>query len=287
MRVIDSTKNMDCFKATWKYFLDKGAYLILICIVPSLLTPFLYSPSSTLYYLFGYQNINPTSFADMYVEMRDLPFSFWYLGIIGLVLFIFAIAVLLGVVDRHMRIGEFTISPSRLKTRLNHNILTALRYGITAFVAMELGNAVTVAIYYLWWCVLKDRVTWLVFCSLTLIVSQILTLFVMSWLILWSPYCLHTGLSSRDALIRAVHSMSKRVFRTAITLFSVLVPIEIAMIITGALNCGIVVQVILDVIAYMIVVPFYITLMYNVFYDVTGTERMDLVKKEKDIWSKK
>ena len=37
----------------------------------------------------------------------------------------------------------------------------------------------------------------------------------------------------------------------------------------------------------MVVVPFYITLMYTIFYDVTGTERMDYVRKKKDIWSKK
>ncbi len=287
MRIIDSTKNLDCFKATWKYFIDKGAYLVLICIAPSLLTPFLLSPSSTLYYLFRYQTINPTSFADMYVDMRDLPFEFWYLGIIGLVLLIFAIALLLGVVDRHMRLGEFTISPSTVKNRLNHNILTALRYGFTAFLAMEVGNLVTSAIYYFWWVVFDNRVTWLVFSSLTLIISQVITLFIMSWLILWSPYCLHTGLSSRDALSRAVHSMSRRVIRTAFTIFSMLVPIELCMIITGALNCGVVAQIILDVIAYALVVPFYIVLMYNLFYDVTGTERMDLVKKDKDLWSKK
>ena len=59
------------------------------------------------------------------------------------------------------------------------------------------------------------------------------------------------------------------------------------MIITGALNAGVIAQFLLDVISYMVVVPFYITLMYTLFYDVTGTERMDYVRKKKDIWSKK
>lgn len=58
------------------------------------------------------------------------------------------------------------------------------------------------------------------------------------------------------------------------------------MIITGALHCGVVSEVLLDAIAYLCVVPFYITLMYNVFYEVTGTERMDLQQMKKDIWSK-
>ena len=57
------------------------------------------------------------------------------------------------------------------------------------------------------------------------------------------------------------------------------------MIITGSLNCGVIVRTVLDGVFYAILIPFYITLMYNVFYDVTGTERMDLQKI--DIWSKK
>lgn len=36
---------------------------------------------------------------------------------------------------------------------------------------------------------------------------------------------------------------------------------------------------------YSVVLSFYVVLMYTVFYDVTGTERMDLQKI--DIWSKK
>lgn len=163
MRVIDSTKNMNVFKATWKYFIDKGAYLLLISVAPSLFIPFLLSPSSTLYYLFEYKTINPQNFGDMYLQMRSLPFSYWYLGLIGLALLVFSIAITLGVIDRHMRIGEFTVSPSRVKNRLNYNILTALRFGITAFAAMELSNLLTSVLYYLWWVAFKSGATWLVF----------------------------------------------------------------------------------------------------------------------------
>lgn len=287
MRVIDSTKNMNVFKATWKYFLDKGAYLLLISVAPSLFIPFLLSPSSTLYYLFEYKTINPQNFGDMYRQMRALPFSYWYLGLIGLALLVFSIAITFGVIDRHMRIGEFTVSPSRVKNRLNYNILTALRFGITAFAAMELSNLLTSVLYYLWWVTFKSGATWLVFSIFTLLLNQLIMLVVMSWLILWSPYCLHTGLKAKDAIVNAVRSMSGRVIRTTFTLFSCVAPIELVMIITGALNAGVIAQFLLDVISYMVVVPFYITLMYTLFYDVTGTERMDYVRKKKDIWSKK
>lgn len=64
-------------------------------------------------------------------------------------------------------------------------------------------------------------------------------------------------------------------------------PVELCMIVTSSLSTGVVAEVLLDTISFLIVVPFYITLMYNIFYEVTGTERMDLeMKKKKDIWSK-
>ena len=41
----------------------------------------------------------------------------------------------------------------------------------------------------------------------------------------------------------------------------------------------------LDGVAIAVALPYYITVMYVQFYDVTGTERMDLNKT--DIWSRK
>lgn len=259
---------------------------MLMSVAPALLLPFLISPSANLYYLFDFDKINPQNFADMYVSMRELPFSYWYLGLIGLALLVFFVAIMYGVIDTHMRIGVFTIAPSRVKTRLNFNLLTSLTFCTLTLVFFELFNVLGTALYYLWWVTFKSRVTWLVFSSLTLVVMQILMIHVMSVMILWPPFCLHTGLPKKAALRQAVRSISGRVGKTFFTIFVVLLPVEICMIVTGALNCGVIAEFLLDAIAYLYVVPFYITLMYNIFYEVTGTERMDLEMKEKDIWSK-
>ena len=79
--------------------------------------------------------------------------------------------------------------------------------------------------------------------------------------------------------------MSGKILKSMLTLFVVVAPLQIIMIIVGSLTSNLVARVILDGLAYAIVLPYYVILMYNVFYDVTGTERMDLQKV--DIWSKK
>ena len=287
MRVKYPKRSSACFKSSVKYFIDKGAYLALMLAAPALLLPFLLSTSSTLYYLFDFETINPTSLADMIAAVMELPYSFWYLGLVGLALLVFCIAIVYGIIDRHMRIGEFTISPDKLKTRLNFNLLTSLRFCLMTFLAFEIFNVLTTMIYYFWWVLFADRVTWLVFSIFTQIAGQIAMLYLMAQVILWCPYSLHTGLKSRDALRVALKSMSGRVIRTMLVLALCVLPVEICMIITGALHCGVITEVILDAIAYLYIVPFYLVLSYNIFYDVTGTERMDLVKKNDNIWSKK
>lgn len=281
MRVRLTERNTGCYKNSIKYFFDKGVYLMLILIAPSLLLPFLISTSSTLYYLFDYQTINPTSIWDMFVTIMELPYSFWYLGIIGFVLLVLCVAIIYGVIDRHMRLGEFTIAPDKLKTRLNFNILSALRCCLLTFLAFEIFNVLTTILYYLWWVMFDSRVTWLVFSIFTQILGQLAMFYLSALTILWCPYSLHTGLKSKDALRQAISSMSGRLMRTKFMLMLVVLPVEICMIVTGALHCGVVAEVLLDAIAYLYIVPFYFVLSYNIFYDVTGTERMDLVKKEK------
>jgi len=287
MRVKDSAKKLNSLKGTLRYFGDKGIYLVLINLLPSLLLPFVISPSATMYYLFEMDGINTASLGELFASMWKLPYEFWYIGFIGIVLLIPSAAISFDVIDRHMRIGEFTVSPGRIKTRLNYNLLTAIKFVVVAFVALEFYNVVGTLLYYLWANVCSERATALVFSVLTLCIMEFCMICTMAQFILWPPYMLHTGMRSGRAFKAALSSMSGRGMRAAFSIFIIVLPIQIVMIITAALNLGVVCRTVLDGIAYAIVVPYYLTLMYNIFYDVTGTERMDLEMKKNDIWSKK
>ena len=110
---------MKCLKATLSYFFDKGAQMVLLSVVPALMTALLLSPSAGLYYLACYKDLHADSFASLYEQMHFLPYDFYWVGIIGLVLCFVVLALLFGIVDRHMRVGEFTISFRRAETRSN------------------------------------------------------------------------------------------------------------------------------------------------------------------------
>ena len=110
-------------------------------------------------------------------------------------------------------------------------------------------------------------------------------LFVMSGLLLWPPFMLHTGLRTRDAFKMGWRQMSGRVFPSLVTLLVGMLPFIVVMTVVGAVTSSTVARVVLDGLAVAVGIPYYVTLMYVQFYDVTGAERMDLNKT--DLWSKR
>lgn len=287
MRVKDSTKNLNCFKACWKYFADKGVYLILINILPAMMLPFALSPSVTLYYLFDMKSVDITHIGKLFTYMWDARYSFWYIGLIGIVLLTLSAAITFGVIDRHMRVGEFTVSPRSLKSILNFNVLTAIKFVLVAAISLEFFNVVATLLYFLWATVFDSYAAVMVFSVCTLVLMELCMIFTMSWFMLWPPFMLHTGMKSSSAFKSAWSSMSGRLFKTALAIISVVAPLQIVMIVTASCGLGVVCRTVIDAVSYAIIIPFYITLAYVTFYDVTGTERMDVEAKKKDIWAKK
>ncbi len=283
---------MKVFKSAIKYFIDKGTYLTLISVIPSLLLPFLLSPSSTFYFLFQYKDINSESFSAMYIQMRNLPYDYFYVGIVGIVLIVFAVSILIGVVDRHMRIGDFTLSVKKAVTGINFNFLSALLYLVIVCVASEVINLILTAIYYLWATIIPYPQVWLFVSLLFYFLNSYIILMFFATTILFPPFMLHTGYKPADAFKMAWRQITGHVSKTALSIFIVLIPfvlsataIGIAGAVVGFSKLEIMVaRTVLDGVMYTVMIPFFITLMYSLFYEVTGAERVDLVNVS--IWKK-
>lgn len=276
---------MKYIRQTYGYYLDKCPYLWLITVVPSLLLAFALAPSDALYYLMQYDNLTTTSFADFYVAMHSVPFSFFWVGFIGLAIMVFFVAILFGTIDRHMRIGEFTVSFRRAKTRLNYNLLTALKFTLATTVIVELGNlAVTIA-YYAYAMIFGSGIVWLVLSTLTMCLFGLIDLFLLCAIMLWSPFMLHTGLKTSDAFKMGWRQMGGKTKYAVFVMVTGMMPFLIAMLLTGLFDTGAIVMVVLDGLMFTAIIPLYISMSYVVFYDVTGTERMDL--ETRSIWSKR
>lgn len=276
---------MKCLKATFAYFFDKGAQMVLLAVVPALMTALLFSPSAGLYMLMSYEEVTSESFSALYEQMHFLPYDFYWVGIIGLVLSFVALALLFGIVDRHMRVGEFTLSFRRAKTRINYNILTAVKFGLVCGVVFELADVMLTLLYYVWAVACGAGAGWLVLSVLSWMAVTAVLVFFFSSILLWAPFMLHTGLRTFDAFKMGWRQMSGRTGAAAFTLFIPVATFAAVMFIVGAITDSTAARVIIDGVAFAVCLPYYVTVMYVQFYDVTGTERMDLQKT--DLWSKR
>lgn len=198
---------------------------------------------------------------------------------------VLSVAILFGTIDRHMRIGEFTVSFRRAKTRLNYNVLTALKFTIATTVIVEFGNLAITLAYYAYAMIIGEGVVWLVLSTITMCVFGFLGLTMLGAIMLWSPFMLHTGLKTSEAFKMGWRQMSGKTKYTVAVMISGILPFLIAMLITGLFNTGEIVRVVLDGVMFTAVIPLYMSMSYVVFYDVTGTERMDL--ETQNIWSKR
>lgn len=276
---------MKYFKQTYGYYFDKCPYLWLITVIPSLLLSFALAPSDPLYYLMHYNDLTTSSFADFYLAMHPITFSFYWIGFIGLALMVLIVAILFGTIDRHMRIGEFTVSFRRAKTRLNYNVLTSLKFTLATMLIVEFINLLITVAFYMFAMIFGNGVLWLVTSTIAMIIFGLIGLFALGAIMLWSPFMLHTGLKTSDAFKMGWRQMGGKTKYTVAVMVTGMLPFIVAMLLTGLFNTGDIVRVVLDGVMFTAVIPLYISMSYVVFYDVTGTERMDL--KNQSIWSKK
>ena len=273
------------FMPTMEYLKSKGLTLFLLTIVPSLLTAFFISPSSFLYFLCNFFEIESYDFSTMYLKMYNFNSEYYYIGIIGVILFIILVAIMFGTVDRHMRTGEFSISFSRAKSRLNYNFLTALKMIAIIVIVFELYNIINVSFTLLWVATFTTKNSAFVFSIITFVLTSFALLVTISSIILWPPFMLHTGLSSLEAFKIGIRQNVGNALRIGGVLVIPILPIFVLMLLNGILGWGGLVRILLDGICLAILSVIYIVLMYIVFYDVTGTERLDLQKI--NIWSKR
>ena len=148
-----------------------------------------------------------------------------------------------------------------------------------------LADLLLAVLYYLWAVAFGAGAEWLVFSIISWLLVSGVQLYISTRMLLWAPFMLHTGLRSYDAFRMGWRQMSGRMVPAAVALFFVVLPADVLTVLIGALTDNIVWRVIADGIIYSVVLTVYVVLMYTVFYDVTGTERMDLRKI--DLWSKR
>ena len=127
--------------------------------------------------------------------------------------------------------------------------------------------------------------TFYILCFFTLLIIGILLTITVSIMILWPPFMLHTGLTSGNAFRMSFAQIKGSITKIAMNIILLFLPFYVIMLLNSLFDWSFVIGYVLDALSVLLVYMFYIILMYTIFYDVTGLERMDQVKKKNiNIW---
>jgi hypothetical protein len=273
---------MKYLKMTLAYTNRKFWYLLMISCLPAVLIAFFVSISSSLNFLINYFAMDVGSFAAVCGNILVFNGRLIWLGVCGVVLVPFFLSVLMGAIERHMRIGEFNVGMSRIRVRLNFNFLTALKFTTLIVAIFAFGKLAQATIYY---AVAKSFIP-----EVALAISAVFYVlvfatesFLFSLIILWTPTMLHTGLSTFKSFGMAIRQIIRIVPQIMLTLLVPTLPIVALMALNSIINLRI--GVLLDALYLSLIFLYYTVLMYTVFFDINGIERADM--KAMDIWKKK
>jgi hypothetical protein len=196
--------------------------------------------------------------------------------IFALVLSTLSISILYGALDRHMRVGDFTLTRAVIEKRLNFNLVTALKFVITSYITVITAIVLLTALVFMYVNIMPLTAAW-VFTVLTCILLMFCVILVFAIILVWPPYMLHTGLSSSKAFALSVTKTSKKLLQLSAPIIAPAVPIITAMMVNSMLNLKL--DVILDTIMYVMLNCFYLVFVYTYFFEIEGKERADINKR--------
>lgn len=219
------------------------------------------------------------NFYGVYSQLSPIIGSWWG-TILGIIVSGIFFAYFVGVIDRHMKIGEFRLdAPFR---RVNENLSFMLVF-LVVFVLIEEVVNVLVALASAAMLSIASPVLAYVTTIVAYILFQgvALTLFVMG--ALWVPETVITGMSMKDSLAMAIDMGKGHVGKMLLGAVIGLAP-AFAISMLGAIT-GPVLRIVLNAISAGILVAYIPTFVFTAYYEISDLEREDL-NPVKNFWKR-
>ena len=219
------------------------------------------------------------TFIELFRYLSLFKIESWPFALVCLVTAIVFFPMLLGFIEKHMRIGSR--SYKGILSRFNYNFLSTLVVMISLLAIYELWALITAGLLY-GESVMLGGIACFIVIILTLLLMSALMCYVASLLLLWLPCLQITGYSFMGALSYANQLNTNARGKIFIAVFLpcfVCVLLQFAAIIPSAI-AGVEYPVfIVYELIYLIMLLYYSALMFVVCFDTAGEERMDIKKK--------
>lgn len=272
---------MNSLKKAFRYANSKLIYLLLFGFLPAAFCSACF-PISKIINFICWNAENPAGdFKSILFATSHIADKWWWIPLAMFLLAVLSYCMLFGAIDRHMRIGSFTMSFKRFSARANYNMLSATLFSVAVILCFVLDEFVFASLATLSSNVFSGA-TLTVALSFSAFLSFALLALAVALLIMWVPTMMHTGLNASAAFGMSVRQLGRDYWNVALSLAAVGAVALVLYVINGVLKMHI--GVFLDMVFYCFVVVYYLVLAFTLFFEKNGIERMDL--KKTSIWEK-
>lgn len=215
-------------------------------------------------------------FREVFAFFSPLNDRGWALALVCFATVIVCFPMLFGFIEKHMRLGLRTWKG--IAGRFNFNFLTTLVVFVVCIVLYEIWALLTAGLIYAETLLLQGLAA-----SIAALVTGLgmvaLLCYVISTFLLWLPCLQITGYNFMDALVYSNSLASQKKSKMFMALWlPCLVSYAARGLLVGFINNGAVVFTITELV-YLFLILYICVLMFVVYFDAAGEERMDLKKK--------
>jgi len=271
---------MKYFKLTIEYLRKNFFRLFLLVLLPATVLGLFCEPASMPVLLKQIGASGETmTFGEIYGNTTTFYQAWWQIVLI-IIVPVFGISAMAGVIDRDVKIGEFTFR--KIHIRVNENFWMATTVVIIVIIILELAQLMLAALIGLWLTVLPLS-TGLILSWISVALIYFLAMCVFTTGAMWIPHTLNTGYSPLRALFDAIRQTRDHFWALFAGAILSMLPLLVIVFVEGLLALGIT-QIVVGV-CYGLLIIYYASFIFVTYYDIEGLEREDLNKIK--IWSRK
>ncbi len=263
-----------------KYVFKNILYLFPFAILPALflsLSTDQSAVSSVVKVIFS-GNIQDWSFTEIFRAISILNFASWeaiVFGIVGIIVIVPCVALMMALLEKHMRIGKRTFNG--LWGRLNDNFISTCGCVLLLLAIYEIWALLLAAFMFLFSRITVTVVAYIL-AGLAFIAFHVLLVVVISMIYLWLPCMQITGFRAYEALAYSYQLMGQIKSRIIAAQLVILLLAEgllcaCAVFVTMGLAFNIIVALL-----YAGMIMIYCVRMQIAYFDRDHVERADLVK---------
>ncbi len=222
-------------------------------------------------------DISDFHFTHIFQAISIINFSDWYsiiFGLAGVVAITICGALMLAMLDKHMRIGKRTFTG--MFSKLNDNFISTSGFAWLFLMIYELWALLTTSIVYLFSLIPVAAIAYSLV-AVSFIAMHVLLIFVIGKIYLWLPCMQITGFKAFEALRYSQYLVSGMKWKLLISQLVVLFFLEALVVACSLLPFGWLFTLILTIVYAFVIIIFCVRMMVA-YFDRDQIERADLKK---------